>query len=523
MASEAIRNATRGRVDADFADLGHQTVKNIEEAVQAYRLTPRAASAGASEATATWVRGAPWRRPARLGLAGGALCVVVATAWLQWNNVAGVRPTDADERGTTISVPIAADAGPLSLVVLPFANLTGDASQEFIAAGLTASITSDLLRIRDAFVISAATAKSFSAKGLTARQVGKELGVRYVLQGSVQRSGTHFRISAQLADAASDAQLWTDVFAGDSSDLFALQDQVTTRISTSMGRELVIRAARESEKHKGNPTSAELLLQIRGLELRTQSIENWQNIQQLYRQVLRMEPDNGAALAGLAVSQLAQVPFLDGRSDPAQFKLANSLAEEARRLAIRATTLDVNNSLAYRALAQYAAQNADFDEAVRYARVRLALEPRSQTALNTLAFAHYWRGEPQLSLPLLHQGLALDPKHPYEATLYNLAKTELMLGHYETAIDWSLKAQAANRPLGYRDPTLIVAYELNGNHAKAQAIAAAAVKSDPGFTISWLSDDVKNTGLGEYYRTTVIPAARRAGLPDRPGTGISRP
>ena len=129
---------------------------------------------------------------------------------------------------------VTADAGPLSVVVLPFQNLTGDPNQAYVADGLTASLTSDLSRIRDAFIVDAKTAFAYKDKPLTAQQVGRELGVHFVLQGTVQRNGTKIRINAQLADAISNAQLWSDTFEGDQSDLFALQDRVTSTRSAAM-------------------------------------------------------------------------------------------------------------------------------------------------------------------------------------------------------------------------------------------------------------------------------------------------
>ena len=162
---------------------------------------------------------------------------------------------------------VTADAGPLSIVVLPFSNLTGDPNQAYVADGLTASLTADLSRIQDAFIVNAATAFAYKDKPVTAQQVGKELGVHFVLQGSVQRSGTKIRINAQLADATSNAQLWSETFEGDQSDLFALQDQVTTLVGNSIGREMVIVAARESETRKSSPKVSDLMLRARALEL----------------------------------------------------------------------------------------------------------------------------------------------------------------------------------------------------------------------------------------------------------------
>jgi len=125
----------------------------------------------------------------------------------------------AYETVQTVVVPksaptvVTADAGPLSIVVLPFQNLTGDPNEAYVADGVTANLTADLSRIRDAFIVNATTAFAYKDKPVTAQQVGKELGVHFVLQGSVQRNGTKIRINAQLADAISNAQLWSDTFA----------------------------------------------------------------------------------------------------------------------------------------------------------------------------------------------------------------------------------------------------------------------------------------------------------------------
>src|SRR5208282_5816829 len=179
-------------------------------------------------------------------------------------------------------VAATADAGPLSIVVLPFTNLTGDPNQAYVADGLTASLTSDLSRIRDAFIVNAATAFAYKDKPVTVQQVAKDLGVHFVLQGSVQRNGTKIRINAQLADATSNAQLWSESFEGDQADLFALQDRVTTLVGNSIGREMVIVAARESENRKSGPKVADLMLRARALDLKPFSLTNFQEEEGLY-------------------------------------------------------------------------------------------------------------------------------------------------------------------------------------------------------------------------------------------------
>src|SRR4029079_6687528 len=185
-----------------------------------------------------------------------------------------------------------ADAGPLSIVVLPFANQTGDPQKTYIADGLTTSITADLSRIRDAFIVPVSTAIAYRDKAAPVTQIGRELGVRYVLQGSVMADGNNVRIHAQLADAASGAQKWTDTFEGNLSDLFRLQDQVTARIGNSLGNELVILAARESQTRKTGAQAPNLLLRANARMLNAQSLENWRAVEALQRQALAADPGN---------------------------------------------------------------------------------------------------------------------------------------------------------------------------------------------------------------------------------------
>ena len=149
---------------------------------------------------------------------------------------------------TTIAQPLQAPR--LSIVVLPFANLGNDPDQQYFSDGITEDLTSDLSRIAGMFVISRTTAFTYQGKRVDTKQIGRELGVRYVLEGSVQRSGDHVRVSAQLIDAAIDGHLWAGRFDGEAADLFALQNEITSRIANILGIELI---AAEAARQSGRP------------------------------------------------------------------------------------------------------------------------------------------------------------------------------------------------------------------------------------------------------------------------------
>jgi adenylate cyclase len=158
-----------------------------------------------------------------------------------------------------LAKPTAAEPAHLSIVVLPFTNLSGDLSQDYFADGITENLTTDLSRIRNSFVIARNTAFTFKGKNVDAKEISKELGVRYVLEGSVQRDQNHVRVNAQLIDGESGAHLWAVRFEEGVADLFKLQDQVVARLANALGYELV-RAEATKGAHSTNPDAIDLTM-----------------------------------------------------------------------------------------------------------------------------------------------------------------------------------------------------------------------------------------------------------------------
>jgi adenylate cyclase len=190
--SGTVRDHIGDRLPYAFEDMGERSVKNIARPVRVYALRPE--------------------------------------------GVAGL-PTASGSSSMPSSPPVAAPR--LSIVVLPFANLSDDREQQYFADGITEDLTTDLSRLENMLVISRNTAFTYRNKPVDTKQIGRELGVRYVLEGSVRRSGNHLRVNAQLIDAATDAHLWTERFDRNTADLFALQDEITGRIANALGVELI--------------------------------------------------------------------------------------------------------------------------------------------------------------------------------------------------------------------------------------------------------------------------------------------
>jgi len=175
--------------------------------------------------------------------------------------------------------------------VLPFTNLSNDPEQRYFADGITEDLTTDLSRIAHSFVISCNTAFTYRNKPIDTKQIGRELGVRYVLEGSVRRSDNQVRVSAQLIDAATDAHLWAERFDGDMGDLFALQDEVTSQLANALGVELInAEAARPAQ----NPDALDYILRGRAAYLKPPSRDGYAGAIRLFEHALALDAQSGA-------------------------------------------------------------------------------------------------------------------------------------------------------------------------------------------------------------------------------------
>jgi TolB-like protein len=436
--------------------------------------------------------------------AGGAVLSGMVGYWNTYRTVRdGVAPT-------TVTSTLPADAGPLSIVVLPFSNQTGDPQKAYIADGLTSSITADLSRIRDAFIVPVSSAVMYRDKAASVKQIGQDLGVRFVLQGSVLASGNRLRINAQLADAQSGAQKWTETFEGDLADLFALQDQVTARIGNSIGNQMVILAARESQTRKSGVKVADLILRANALALRPQSLQNWRDIEALLREALAADPGNATATVGLATTLLLEAFNFGGVLED---EVRDKLIAEAGTLAIKAQTMDPDNPDVYGALVMHAWFQGDTSAALRYEEKRVALDPRNPGAYNDLAVLYYHLAQPAKAIELLNKALALYPRG-FDSLFLNLGVSYFMLGDYGAAAAWSQKSIDTSTGLDDSYSLLAIAYAEQGDAARASAAAQEARRRFPNLKARTLSArECVSEAWCEFLGTKYLPAWRKAGLP----------
>ena len=512
--SQAIHDATRGRVKASFADIGEQVVKNIALPVRAYRLDPGMRSNAArnslpSAQTRMSILLGRLKRPrvaVALVILSGAM---IATAV---HYVSALQPANA------VLVPVTpssqSGASSLSIAVLPFSNLTGNATESNLADALTTSVASALTRIPGASVVNPASAFSTKERADSPRQTGAELGVRFVLTGSIQRDGSRRRITAHLTETGSNELLWSDEYADDNGDRFSLQDRVTRRIVNSVDREMAMRAMRAHEAKDSKQSVSNLLAQGNAFDHMKITSSNCEKVESLYRQVLVLDPDNVRAKALLAewLSIHASTFWRQMRTEERE-----KMLDEASSLATQASAFDPNSWQVNATLGNIALTRGDWEGARRAWETNVVNRPQALQSFEGLANVYVLRGEPLRAIEVLNRALALRQTNSREGTWSTLAVAQLMLGNNDAAIKSALNARATNPMNG--DPYLAMAYALKGDRVKASAAAAEVLSIDPKFrSSSWLQQVPPEVAMPstyiDYERRVLKPALRLAGLPE---------
>ena len=285
ISDDAFRQV-KSRLDLKVSDLGPVPLKNIAEPMRAYSLEvgqPTEAKPLRSAAKALAFKGRPALRPARRRDRARSPFWSAASGWLL---LAGRSVTPAA-------------AAHLSIVVLPFANLSGDPTQDYFADGITENLTTDLSRLSGSFVIARNTAFTFKGKNVDAKEIGKELGVRYVLEGSVQRDQNQVRVNAQLVDAESGGHLWAERFDKPLSNLFSMQDDIVASLASQLGAELITNEARRAERTP-NPDSMDLYFQGMSWINKGRNPADTARARGFFERALALDPDNLDAAVGMA-------------------------------------------------------------------------------------------------------------------------------------------------------------------------------------------------------------------------------
>jgi adenylate cyclase len=327
----------------------------------------------------------------------------------------------------------------LSIVVLPFENLSGDPKDNCVIEGITDDLTTDLSCVPGMFVIARATAYTYKSKPIDVRQIGEQLGVRYVLEGSVRKVGDALRVNTQLVATETGAHLWADRFDQKLIDLGAGQEEIVYRIGRTLNVALVnIETARSKRDRATNPDAFDLILRARSLLLHPVGLQEHAECRDLLERALRLDPNSIYALTQLAY--LLTIAHRDRRDSVGHLNRAAYLIAAAA--AIDPDDQNVLNSRAYLLLAK-----SRYEEAITAFRHLLSKYPNTEIAYHRIGVCLIHLGRSEQAIPMIEEALRLAPLGPYLQSRYAfMGLAYLLLGRDEEAIDWTQRSLAADRP-----------------------------------------------------------------------------
>ena len=374
----------RGRFETEFADLGERTLKNIARPVRVY--AARVAPSGPARALApSYVPGAETARP--------------------------------------------------SIAVLPFANMSGDAEQEYFADGISEDIITALSKLSQLFVIARNSSFSFKGKHVLVREVARTLGVRYVLEGSVRRSGARIRITAELIDATTGGHIWAERFDREMTDIFDVQDDVTAHIVSALSVNLTSgQLRRMAMARTDNLEVYDCYLKGRELWRKSDRQSNEQG-RKLLERAIGLDPGFAPAHAFLAVVHTNEL--INGWSDSPETSRQNSIA-----CAARAVALDDSNAEGHWAMGVVMMWSRRHDEALREAGRAIALDPNHSNAHASFGLTLHYAGRSEEALPYFDRATALDPV--FDLILHFRAQSHYAVGRYPEAAELSKQRIAVN-------------------------------------------------------------------------------
>jgi len=430
-------------------------------------------------------------RRARLIFASLILLIVAGVAWCFLRTSP---PATVALKGPTA-------AAHLSIVVLPFANLSNDPSQDYFADGITENLTTDLSHIHNSFVIARNTAFTFKGRNVDDKQIGRELGVRYLLEGSVQRERNRVRIGAELIDAETGADLWADRFEEDVADLFKLQDEVVARLANTLGYEIVKAEAGRSA-HSKSPDAIDLAM--RGwvlLQQQPPTRDKAREARDLFDRSLEVDPDDADALAGDAMTYGFDIVF--GWTNPEIDYDAKILGQ-----ADHAISLAPDSVRAYYAKSMYLLLRRP-DEALRAADAGLAANPNYANLYEARGFVEVSLGRFEQAKSDTRQAIRLSPRDPYLGSWRQvLGDAELGARRFDAAIEQYHAAIDAGFRVFVPYVDLAAAYALKGEMEEAKSALAEGRRLNPELTVAWLIDHAPNL-------PPLFEGLRKAGLPEK--------
>jgi adenylate cyclase len=475
-----------GKVPVECDFLGEHTVKNIARPLRVYRV--RLEPGAPRESSSTRPRVVRRFVPA-LVAAAGVVVVLAVAGWAGWR---WLRPPES----TGLALP-----DKPSVAVLPFSNLSQDATQDYFSDGVTEDIITDLSKVSGLFVIARNSVFTYKGKPAKVRDVGRDLGVRYVVEGGVQRAGSRVRITAQLVDATTGYHVWAERYDREVRDLFAVQDEVTQQIV----RALSVRLTEAEQRRIGRMPTGVLEaydLVLRGQEERKRTTrEANDEARRLFNKALALDPEYAAAYAGLSWTYLQSWQF-GWSTDRESLERARDLAERA--FGLNDTLVD-----ACHLLGQIYLWTKQHDRAIAQAERAVALGPNDADSYETLAEILAWSGRADESIGLIRHAMRLNPHYPF-FYLWTLGHADYLTGRRQEALDVFGAVVKQNPNFLPAHAYRAVLFSELGQIQEARQEWDKASHLTPGTSMTNLRERLPYKRPADLDR--LLTAARRAGL-----------
>jgi adenylate cyclase len=468
--SGIVHDQLKNKLRLGFADLGEQHVKNIADAVRVFRVLPNgtvAAPKGTRRVARSYWRGGV------LSLTG--LAIIIGTILLVQN--LSLKPPH-----THASIPPAqSPALPLpdkpSIAVLPFANMSDDPKQEYFSDGITDDLTTALSRLPDLFVIARTSAFTYKGKAVKVQDISRQLGVKYVLEGSVRKADNQVRITAQLVDATTGDHIWAEHYDRPLRDVFALQDEIVRRIVTTLNLQLKLtEKGLLVVKRTDNLEAYDYYLRGVGFfAFEHPRKEYYEQARKMFQKAIELDPKYSDAYASLGFVQL--VDFGSQWShDPHGLDRAIQLAQQS-------IALDNSNPFAYGVLSYSYTGTRQYDLGVTAAERAVAIDPNFAFGYAALANALVSSGKPAEAIVAAQKGLRLDPQGTFDYPVSE-GRAYMQMGRFEEAIP-PLKRFLTRYPnLVGTHLMLIACYVEMGRNEEARAEAAELMRINPQFSLA---------------------------------------
>jgi TolB-like protein len=399
----------------------------------------------------------------------------------------------------------------LSLVVLPFANIGGDLSQEHFVDGVAESLTTDLSRIRGAYVVARNTAFTYKGKPLDAKTIGRELNVRYVLEGSVQRGGNRMRVNVQLIAAETGNHLWAERFDKPLADLFDMQDEIVSRLAGALNAELIAAEARRAE-HVPSPDSMDLYFQAMAWLNKGYTHETVAQARGFFDRALAADPGNVDALVGSAIADVRAGGLLSVADPTALFAAA-----EAKLTKALSSVPD--HARAHLVLGHVDIQTKRAMQGIAECEHALALDRNLAHAHALIGHAKHYICRDEETEAHVAEALRLSPRDT-EAYLWMFIAgvARLHLGDWEQAILWLQRSIEANRNYARAHFASVAALAQLGRLEEAHSAVKTGLALDPAFAISRLRASLAAWTGNPTYLARLEPGfdgMRKAGVPEQ--------